>query len=106
MVGAFSDIIRVHRCRGAPMRRAYLFFLIAISALAPQLSAQTTVNAPISWVAHDIKSITLGADRQYFVSVPQSYAANNARHPVLILLDANDQPQFVAALANIRFLAS
>src|SRR5688500_149362 len=88
-------------------RRAILFCLFTLVPIFAYLRAQTTVESPITWITHTVKSKTLGSDRQYFVSLPPNYTAGgNARHPVLLLLDANDQPHFVAALANIRFLTS
>jgi predicted alpha/beta superfamily hydrolase len=87
-------------------RRTYTIWLFALFTIVGQVHAQTTVSSPITWVSHDLKSKILGTDRTYFVAVPAGYAASAARYPVLFLLDANDEPQFVAALANIRFLAS
>jgi predicted alpha/beta superfamily hydrolase len=87
-------------------RRISAFLALGVLLGATGLPAQTAVTGAISWTRHTIQSSTLGAEREYLVALPQSYAAGGNAYPVLLLLDADDQPQFVAALANIRFLAS
>jgi predicted alpha/beta superfamily hydrolase len=89
------------------MPRVRFEFGFAFLALLPSVPrAQTPPPAAVSWTTHTIKSAALAADRPYFVALPPGYAQGSARHPVLVLLDADDQPQFVAALANIQFLIS
>ena len=72
---------------------------------ASDLHAQSESGAPISWTRHAMRSTVLGTEREYLVALPPGYEGSDARYPVLVLLDAEDEPQFVAALANIRFLA-
>ncbi|HEY4131530.1 MAG TPA: alpha/beta hydrolase-fold protein [Gemmatimonadaceae bacterium] len=82
--------------------------LVASSALA-SATAQTTTPANTSlapWSTLSIQSKKLGTERKLFVATPDGYTTSKARYPVLVLLDADDRPQFVAALANIAFLAS
>lgn len=89
------------------MPRLLVGFGFAVLTLLPSTGgAQTPAPAPISWTDHSIKSAALGTERTYFIALPRGYAQDSARHPVLVLLDANDQPQFVSALANIQFLTS
>jgi predicted alpha/beta superfamily hydrolase len=73
---------------------------------AGDLSGQTAVDTPQAWTRHTIQSATLGMERGYLVALPQSYGTSQDRYPVLVLLDANDEPQFAAAIANSRFLAN
>jgi predicted alpha/beta superfamily hydrolase len=40
------------------------------------------------------------------VATPDGYAESKDRYPVLVLLDADDRPQFNLALANVAFLAN
>jgi len=55
---------------------------------------------------YSIKSAKLGETRTVYV-VPALHDAENAnRHPVLVILDAEDGFQFAAAVANIAFLSS
>jgi predicted alpha/beta superfamily hydrolase len=79
--------------------RAIPFLLLASTALA-----QDSTRAP--WSYEQVQSGRLGAQRTYYVATPDGYERGAARYPVLVLLDANDSPQFNLALANARFLAS
>ena len=72
-------------------------------ATSPAL-AQDTTHTP--WTRQVIESTKLGESRTIYVATPASYAGRAQRYPVLVLLDANDQPQFSAAVANIAFLAN
>jgi predicted alpha/beta superfamily hydrolase len=58
------------------------------------------------WVRDTFKSAKLGEERTLLIATPPNYNAANDRYPVLVLLDAEDQPQFTAAVANIAFLSS
>src|SRR5262245_18835184 len=78
-----------------------LLLLAALCMTAPLL-AQGTAKPP--WSTLKIKSATLGDTRTIYVATPAGYGTAR-RFPVLVLLDADDQDQFGAAVANLRFLA-
>ncbi len=78
--------------------------LAAIAGASDSLSAQDTTLA--SWKTETISSAKLKERRTIFIATPEEYATGAARFPVLVILDADDRPQFGAAAANIRFLAS
>ena len=78
--------------------------LVALLVLASPAYAQDTASAP--WTREVLKSVKLNEQRTLFVATPDGYQGSTARYPVLVLLDANDRPQFTAAVANVRFLAS
>jgi uncharacterized protein len=80
------------------IRRAIALLLIALPAAAQDSTA-------LPWKRHTIESTRLKEKRQIIVALPDGYAGDR-QYPVLILLDANDAPQFTAAVANVRFLAS
>lgn len=86
-------------------RRILAALVLGIVFGASDLLAQSTVVAPISWTRHTISSAALGTEREHLVALPPGYERGDTRYPVLALLDANDEGQFVAALANIRFMA-
>jgi predicted alpha/beta superfamily hydrolase len=44
--------------------------------------------------------------RTIFIATPEEYPQTKVSYPVLVLLDADDFPQYELALANVRFLAS
>ena len=70
--------------------------IVLVTFASPLLAQDTTT----------FKSVKLNEERSIYVATPANYAASTARYPVLLLLDANDRPQFTAAVANISFLAS
>ncbi|MFL5615894.1 MAG: alpha/beta hydrolase [Gemmatimonadaceae bacterium] len=78
-----------------------LLFVVVLPAIA---SAQGTV--PSLWLKDTFKSAKLGADRTIYVATPANYGTSAQRYPVLVLLDAEDEPQFTAAVANVAFLAN
>src|SRR5213592_1053034 len=80
-----------------------LWTLIFVALASPAIAQDTTA---LSWTREVIQSTKLNEARPIFVATPASYARGTDRFPVLVLLDANDGPQFVAALANVAFLAS
>jgi len=69
-------------------------------------SCATAPNVPpsITWTRHASHSSVLGAARQYLVALPAGYQTSTDRYPVLLILDAEDEPMFVAALAAVRYL--
>jgi uncharacterized protein len=78
-----------------------VLFLAALCTTAP-LFAQAT---PKPWTTLKIKSATLADTRTIYVATPSGYSNTLRRFPVLVLLDADDEDQFNAAVANLRFLA-
>lgn len=84
--------------------------LIAALGLALLVSSAVAQNAPPGptppWVRETLQSTRLNEERVILVSTPTGYQATVDGFPVLVILDAGDQPQFNAAIANIRFLAS
>ena len=80
------------------------FSLLLALCNATPLFAQDTSKA--SWATLTIQPATLAETRTILVATPASYANPERRYPVLVLLDADDQDQFNAAAANLRFLAS
>ena len=58
------------------------------------------------WTRDSIHSAKLNEDRAILVSTPADYARGTGRFPVLVILDADDQPQFQLAVANVAFLAN
>ena len=78
---------------------------LSLLLLLPAVTrAQDTTAVPYSY--EQIKSAKLGARRTIYVATPDGYGKSAERYPVLVLLDANDRPQFNLALANANFLAS
>ena len=77
---------------------------VSLLVLASAAGAQAT--APSLWVRDTLQSSKLGEQRILYVATPANYTNNGERYPVLVLLDANDEPQFTAAVANINFLAN
>ena len=62
-------------------------------------------DAPKPWTKLTIQSATLAYTRTIYVATPPGYSNTLRRFPVLVLLDADDEDQFNAAVANLRFLA-
>jgi len=79
-----------------------LVLLAALCTTAP-LFAQKAPKQP--WATLAIKSATLADTRTIYVATPAGYGNAQRRFPTLVLLDAEDQDQFNAAVANLRFLA-
>ena len=48
----------------------------------------------------------LNEERAIYVATPDGYRTGLRRYPVLVILDADDKPQFNLAIANVAFLAS
>ena len=80
---------------------------LAISLLGafPRASVAQDTSA-VLWTRHVIQSTKLNEERRIFVALPSGYATSTRAYPVLVILDANDAPQFNAAIANTRFLAN
>jgi uncharacterized protein len=75
---------------------------LAALCLTPPLFGQGT---PKPWASLTIPPATLAETRTIYVATPAGYSNPMHRFPVLVLLDADDQDQFNAAVANLRFLA-
>jgi predicted alpha/beta superfamily hydrolase len=78
--------------------------VFALALMARPAAAQDTPSPP--WVRETIQSARLSEERVLLVSTPLGYEATADSFPILVILDAGDRPQFEAAIANIRFLAS
>ena len=58
------------------------------------------------WTREVINSAKLKESRRFLVAVPDNYGTSKDRYPVLVIMDADDQPQFKLAIASVAFLAS
>jgi len=76
---------------------------LTICVVAPHAGAQRSSQIP--WTEQAIASNKLGEERKIYVVTPSEYDSTRGV-AVLVLLDANDRPQFEAAIANVRFLES
>lgn len=79
---------------------------LAVVAAFQPLVAQAPAPASLGYTELSIHSAKLGETRPVDVVTPAGYATGRDRYAVLIILDANDAPQFRAAVANTNFLAS
>jgi predicted alpha/beta superfamily hydrolase len=71
------------------------------------LAVASTANAQSSpWLKDTFKSAKLNEERTILVATPTNYSTSKSSYPVLILLDAEDAPQFNAAVANVAFLSN
>jgi predicted alpha/beta superfamily hydrolase len=86
-----------------PASKSLRLTLALLIVGAPVLAQDSTARP---WTRHTIQSTKLNEQRQVFVALPDGYRAETRSYPVLVLLDANDEPQFRAAIANVNFLAS
>lgn len=83
------------------MKRVRAILLLVLLA-APAAAQQS----PSPWLKETFKSAKLGDDRTIYVATPANYNGTAQRYPVLVLLDANDEPQWTAAVANVAFLSN
>jgi len=81
-------------------------FARAIVPLIVLATAAGAQQAPSPWLKETFKSGKLGEERTIYVATPANYNGSAQRYPVLVLLDANDEPQWAAGVANVAFLAS
>lgn len=78
--------------------------VILLAVFSSALSAQdSTIKL---WTREPIRSAILNQDRVIYVSTPDGYEHGKDKFPVLVILDADDRPQFRLAVANVGFLAS
>lgn len=78
--------------------------LLLLAVLSAPLAAQDSAMVKL-FTREPIHSARLNDDRAIYVSTPQGYE-NGGRFPVLVVLDADDRPQFQLAIANVGFMAS
>ena len=78
--------------------------IVLVAVIASTAHAQNGGSSP--WVRDSLHSSKLNEERTLFIATPANYATSKQSYPVLVLLDADDQPQFAAAVANVAFLAS
>src|SRR3954469_9044587 len=81
-------------------------FARAIVPLILLATAARAQQSPAPWLKETFKSAKLGDDRTIYVATPANYNGTAQRYPVLVLLDANDEPQWTAAVANVAFLSN
>jgi predicted alpha/beta superfamily hydrolase len=77
-------------------------FLLWILA-SPAAAQDSTITL---WTREVLNSSRLNEQRTLLVATPDGYRTGTGRYPVLIILDADDRPQFNLALANVAFLAN
>ena len=80
--------------------------LAALVGLTLLPNAAVAQRAASNRVEHTIQSTKLGTARKLVIVTPQEYPEPESRFAVLVLLDAEDNVQFDAAVANVAFLAS
>jgi uncharacterized protein len=83
--------------------RAIWSLLLALLLDPCRIAAQQSGAA---WTSIPLQSQILRQSRSIYVSTPPSYGEGKRSYPVLLVLDAEDNAQFAAAVANARFLAS
>ena len=78
--------------------------LFLLCVLTPPAAAQdTTITL---WTREVLNSSKLNEKRTIYVATPEGYRTSTDHYPVLVILDADDRPQFNLAIANVAFLAS
>ncbi len=87
-------------------RSSRLLLGTAAALLVAAQSARAQDAAVAPWITDTLQSTTLHTRRVLDVALPTGYEASTDSFPVLVLLDAEDRPQFEAAVANVNFLAS
>src|SRR5437762_5992144 len=85
-----------------PMRALRTILLVCVVTSA----ARAQTSAPSPWLKDTFQSTKLNEERTLFIATPANYNTSKQSYPVLVLLDAEDQPQFAAAVANVAFLAN
>ena len=84
--------------------RTSIGVLVGLTSLLNAASAQRP--AASNRIEHTIPSAKLGTARKIVVVTPQEYSEPDSRFGLLVLLDAEDNVQFDAAVANVAFLTS
>jgi predicted alpha/beta superfamily hydrolase len=83
------------------MLKRSLFVLCVLASPAAAQDSSLTL-----WTREVLNSSKLREQRTIYVATPDGYRTSTTRYPVLVLLDAEDRPQFNLAIANVAFLAS
>jgi uncharacterized protein len=83
------------------MIKRTLFLLCVVTS--PAAAQDSTITL---WTREVLNSSRLNEPRTIYVATPEGYRTGTARYPVLVILDADDRPQFNLAIANAAFLAS
>jgi predicted alpha/beta superfamily hydrolase len=83
------------------MRKGTLFLLCVLAS--PVAAQDSTITL---WTREVLNSKRLNEQRTIYVATPEGYRTGTNRYPVLVILDADDRPQFNLAIANVAFLAS
>ena len=83
------------------MRKRTLFLLCVLAS--PAAAQDSTITL---WTREVLNSKRLNEQRTIYVATPEGYRTGTSRYPILVILDADDRPQFNLALANVAFLAS
>jgi predicted alpha/beta superfamily hydrolase len=81
-------------------RRTLACSCVFVAATAA--SAQSTITE--SWTTETVNSRALGK-RTIYVATPEGYRGGKAGYPVVIMLDADDAPQFRLWIAQAAYLA-
>ena len=85
------------------MKVRTLSFLLLFVAPVAATAQDSTVKL---WTKEVFNSSKLKEERSILVATPDGYSTSRDRYPVLVILDADDRPQFNLAIANVAFLAS
>jgi len=83
--------------------RNRIFLLLLCILASPAAAQDTTVTL---WTRLALSSAKLNEPRSVLVATPEGYSTRTDRYPILVILDADDKPQFNLAVANVNFLAS
>jgi uncharacterized protein len=97
-------LVRIAFWGMTPLAPKSLRLTLALLLMASAVHAQDTTALP--WTRLTFQSAKLQEQREIFVALPDGYRGATRSYPVLVLLDANDEPQFRAAIANVNFLVS
>jgi len=91
------------------VRNACLLAVSVVFVVTPRAAASQAASPPAStnpWIELEIASARLGENRKLRIALPAGYLTATRSYPVLVILDADDQPQFTAAISSVRFLAA
>jgi len=83
------------------MRKRTLFLSCLLAS--PAAAQDSTITL---WTREVVNSAKLKEQRPIYVATPDGYRTGTSRYGVLVILDAEDRPQFNLAVANVAFLAS